>query len=259
MEEKKKIILCFFGVISRSIRYTHKSIENKLIKILKNKYNVTIFILNNNIELTKVDNILVNNNDKDLLKADILEEIKQKDIDKIIEKIFNQKKCRIKDYGVNALKNSLRQMYCEEQVGIFLEKNINNYDTCIVCGPDYYITNNINLNDVENSINEKNKVYTTNMNDAHGYTNGFYIGNLISISKILKRYSILDQILPVEKDYEWILKKSFEMNNITRLVTDLKFIKIRNNKKVAMQGIKKWSPKKYQKIIEEINNDLQSM
>jgi len=52
--------------------------------------------------------------------------------------------------------------------------------------------------------------------------------------KILQRYSILHQLLPTDKDYEYLLKNSFEIYKIDRKITDMLFEKIRSNKTVTI-------------------------
>jgi hypothetical protein len=53
----------------------------------------------------------------------------------------------------------------------------------------------------------------------------------------VKRYSILEQLLPIDNDYEYLLQKSFEIYKIQRMITDVLFLKIRSNKHIARQGI----------------------
>lgn len=237
---KDKIVICFFGVIARSLRYTHFNLKNNLIEICKRCYDVDIYIFNNNIENTPIDGEKVNNNDKKLLDADFIEEEKQVDIDLKIKKLVSEKNiiCRMRrDYTPTWIINSIRQMYSEEKVGDFLEKNKDKYKCAIVCGPDYFLLNQIKIIDIQDSIKNKNCVYTTRVNDAQGYTNGFYIGAPEPIIKITKRFSILDKLLPTDKDYEYLLKKTFEMKNVERKITETLFFKIRSSKEVARQGI----------------------
>lgn len=237
---KKKIAICFFGVISRSVKYTHANLKSMLIDIAKRCYDVDIYIFNNNIENTPIDSTIVNNNDKDLLEANFIEEEKQTSIDMKIKTLVQTKKinCTMRrDYTPTWIINSIRQMYSEEKVGAFLEKNKEKYKCAIVCGPDYFLLNQIKIQHIQNCINNKSFVYTTNVNDADGYTNGLYIGSPEPLVKILKRFSILDQLLPTNKDYEYLLKRAFEINNIDRYITETKFFKIRSNRTVARQGI----------------------
>ena len=79
----------------------------------------------------------------------------------------------------------------------------------VVCGPDYYLLNEISLDDVRKSVIQENTIYTTTVNDGQGYTNGFYIGNLNSLINVLKRYEIITDLLPSQYDYEYLLKQSF--------------------------------------------------
>ena len=230
---RDKVIICFFGVVSRSIQFTHQNLKKKLINIVKQYYDVDIYIFNNNVENEYVDGIRQNNNDVNILQRTFFEEKRQSMIDVDIYNNIISKNivCKMPYYEPSGftIMNVLRQMYSEHQVGLFLEKNINNYKCAIVCGPDFYLFNNINLEDITNSINNDSVVYTTNVNDAYGYTNGFYIGSLKPMIQILQRYSILDQLLPTDKDYEYLLKRSFEINKINRIITDTRFGKIRSN------------------------------
>jgi hypothetical protein len=220
---KDKIVICFFGVIARSLRYTHFNLKNNLIEICKRCYDVDIYIFNNK-----------------LLDANFIEEEKQVNIDLKIKKLVSEKNiiCKMRrDYTPTWIINSIRQMYSEEKVGNFLKKNKHKYKCAIVCGPDYFLLNQIKIIDIQDSIKNKNCVYTTRVNDAQGYTNGFYIGAPEPIIKITKRFSILDKLLPTDKDYEYLLKKTFEMKNVERKITETLFFKIRSSKEVARQGI----------------------
>jgi hypothetical protein len=257
---KHKVIICFFGVVSRSIKFTYKNLNDKLINIVKQNYDVDIYIFNNNVKNEIIDGIQQNNDDVELLQRTFIEEKTQCDIDNEINNQITSKNiiCEMRhDYDKNTIINAIRQMYSEHQVGLFLEKYINDYKCAIVCGPDYYLLNNVNLEDIKNSINNDTIVYTTRVNDAQGYTNGFYIGSLKPIIKILKRYSILEQLLPTDKDYEYLLKKSFEINKINRIITDTLFVKIRSNKHIARQGI--MLDNKYTNIINNIINNINNI
>ena len=266
---KKKVIICFFGVVSRSIKYTHKKLESKIINVVKKKYDIDIYVFNNNVEGACVDNIPQNNNDVKLLKTTYFEEKCQSDIDKDIEhKIITEnidttinnhtdKTC----YSQKITQNCLRQFYSENMVATFLEKNINNYDCAIVCCTDYYLKNKINLEHIEKSIGNNSLVYTTNVWDSFGYTNGFYIGSLEPMIKILNRYCILKLLLPNKYNYEYILKESFIINKINREITTTMFLKIRSNKKVKLS--RRTPPpgvinhhKKYTKWINTVSKEI---
>ena len=266
--KEKKIIISFFGVVSRSIRYTHKSIKENLIDILiKNGYSVDIYVFNNNVEKCKVDKCFTNNNDYKLLNPTFFEEITQKRLDNKIKKTIQSKEIRTKmSYYKHAknykqiVQNCLRQMYSEEMVGNFLEANKNKYDLSIVCGPDFYLIQPINIIELEDSFTKTDTIYTTDCNDGLGYTNGFYFGCLDPMIKVLKRFSILHELFPTKYDYEYLLKQGFVLNNITRCISSMEFIKIRNNKMIQPQGrlLTKFKQKdeNFLKIMKKIKNKI---
>lgn len=234
-----KVLLAFYGVVSRSIEYTYNNLEKKLINVLKDNYDLDIFMFNNNVENVKVDGVVQNNSVVEKIPYTIKEEKTQKDIDReIYTKIVNQRidTSMRRDYTRLAIINSIRQMYSEEKVGEFIEKNCNKYDCVIVCGPDYYLLNTVNIDHINNIINGDDSIYTTNVNDAGGYTNGFYIGAPKNLVKILKRFSIIETLLPTNRDYENLLKVVFDRNNVNRSITNLDFVKIRSTKNIAFQG-----------------------
>ena len=76
-------------------------------------------------------------------------------------------------------------------------------------------------------------IYTSQVNDAEGYTNGFYFGKPGQLSKILNRW---DDFENSNHDYEFALKKSFLKYNIHREATDIVFWKIRANGIISWQG-----------------------
>lgn len=250
---RKRVILCFFGTISRSIKYTHNNHIRNIINIVKKSYDIDIYIFNNNVENILIDDVQQDNNDYKIIDYNYFEEETQDYIDsQISKKILDDSiKFRMrKDYPKKRIQNAIRQMYSEEKVGLFLEKNQKEYDCAIVCNPDNYLLTNINMKHVHNCVNHKNIIYTTSVNDAQGFTNGFYIGSLNPMIKILKRFSILEKLLPTNKDYEYLLKKVFLMHKINRSVIGTKFVKIRSNKCIARQGVMKKA--KFNNKIKEI-------
>lgn len=240
---KEKIIVCFFGVISRSIQYTLDSLNTNVLKPLKDKYDVDIYLFNNNIGNEKIDGKVVKHvkTPSFIVPVTHYEEMTQKEIDLCIDKDIKKKNIKVKfrgDYSATQMKNAIRQMYSEYKTGCFLKTVENKYKTAIVCGPDLFVANKININDVEKSMID-NHVYTTHVNPAQGLTNGFYIGKPSFLGRILKRYQKLETFLPTDKDYEYILYQSFKREKIGNKYTPLVFFKIRANKIVHWQGFRK--------------------
>ena len=259
MLHNKKVVICFCGVFARSIKYTHFNLKKKLIDIIKKEYDVDIYIFNNEVGDCIIDGVNVKDNIDKFIEYTILEEESQSFIDKKIElEGVNTFKMR-PDYSITHVNNALRHMYIEERVGTFLENNKDKYKSAILCIPDLYLLDNININDIKNCMDNNEIVYTTRVNDGivngniTGHTDGFYIGTLEPMIKILKRFSILKS-LPSGKDYEFLLKRVFEMRNIKREITDTLFVKIGANGRVRPQGIMVNS--KYREILSEIQNDI---
>lgn len=236
--KRQKIAICFFGVIPRSIRYTYHSIKSNLIDVVKEHYDVDIYACNMDIGDIKIDEQHVNKNDINLIPVDYYENMIQSDVDKYIKDNYDERKLRMRhDYTREIIQNALRQMYSEYKVGTWLEKNKGTYDAAIVCGPDYFLLNKVNISDIVFAMNNPTTVFTTPVNVGQGYTNGFYIGTLDPLIKILKRFEKLNNILPINRDYEYLVKNAFVENNVTNKITNLFFFKIRNTGFIARQGI----------------------
>lgn len=260
MNTKNKIAICFYGVCSRSIKYTYHNHIKNIIDIIKQDYDYDIYVFNNNVGDILVDETKQFNDDVKIIESNIFEEMNQTDIDDKINEKISRDNIDVKmrcDYIESSIKNAMRQMFAEEQVGLFLEKNINNYKSAIVCNSDIFFLNKINLENIRDSIALNSSVYTSDLNDAQGYTNAFYIGSLEPLIKILKRFSILEKLLPTDYDYEYLLKKCFDMHCVTRIITEIDFVKIRSNKDIARQG--RMGDIKYNRIINDIHNDIKSI
>jgi hypothetical protein len=239
---KQKVALCFFGIIPRSIRYTYTSIKAMILDELKSDFDIDIIVFNLNIKDSLIDNQKINENDVNIIEnIKYYEEELQENADIEIRNCYgeiNGPVLRMRtDYSPLLIKNACRQMYSEYRLGLMLDKVKEQYDVSIVCGPDYYLLTKINVEDIKNAIVDKNLIYTTPGNPADGRTNGFYIGNPEVMVKLLKRYTILDKMYPSNKDYEYSIMYSLQFYNIRDNITNMLFFKIRNNKKVARQGL----------------------
>ena len=232
----KKCVLCLFGVIPRSIKYTIQSITENIINPLKKDFEVSIYVFNLNVGDVPVDGVLLDRTDISNIDYNFYEEYSQIELDSEIEKIKSTYDIKFRhDYSPQSIQNSLRQMYSESRIGKFLESTKDLYDIAIVCGPDYYIANPINLEHINDSIISK-CLYLSLVNMGNGFTNGFYFGNPSVLIPILNRYNHLHQYFPTNKDYEFLVMKSVLINQIPYKFTDITFFKIRANKLVHWQG-----------------------
>jgi len=232
-----KVILCLFGVVPRSIKHTYPQLDSKIVKPLKDNFETDIYCFNLNVEDTLVDGRNINQSDCKIIPYDYFEERKQKELDTEINKFCKDGICSIQGKNIDDLrtKNSIRTMYSEYRTSLFLKSVQDKYDTVIVISPDYYPIDTISINDVEKTYECKEMVFTSDQADfMDGYTDGYYIGSVVSIIKIMERYQNLKNYLPSKKNHEWILRRSFEDNNIIRSVTSMTFFKIRANKEVKV-------------------------
>ena len=258
---RSKIAVCFFGVVSRSVQYTYGNQCSQLIDALKEKYDVDVFVFNNVVDNALVDGIKQNQKHVHLLPSHFYETINQSVMDSEIIRHLKHKHVIPKmrsDYTETSIRNALRQLYAENRVASFLIRNTAKYQAAVVCGSDLYLFKPINISHVEHAISNPTAIYTTTMNDAQGYTNGFYIGSLPPLIKILTRYRYIEYLLPDNKDYEYLLMKSFKLHNLERLVTDMPFAKIRSNKALSIDGWKNLDKKGINKIdLEKLEKILQ--
>lgn len=238
----KRIALCLFGVIPRSIKYTYGSIQNNIIDELSKYYYVDIIVFNLNTENDPVDTVILNQDDvKIISNINQYEEEYQTNVDKKIKAQYGEVNGPIlkmrSDYPPIQIQNAARQMYSEYRVGQMLNQVKEKYATSIVCGPDYFILNPIDINHVKNTIENTNLIYTSKVNVGNGYTNGFYIGHPQPMIKLLSRYSVINKMFPTNKDYEYTVKYMIENERITHNVTGIVFFKVRANKYISRQGI----------------------
>lgn len=234
---KQRVAVCLFGVLGRSIRYTHSSIKQHVIDELAKKYSVDVYAFDLDVGDHLVDGRAVKSGEiYKLLPIDYHETKRQKDLDLEIRKRFAGRLSMRYDYSQGAVMNAVRAMHSENSVGDWLAQKHNEYDSVVVCGPDYWLLNPVNLEHVQDTIDDKNIVYTTLANPAEGYTNGFYIGSTQAVVKILQRVPLLDRMLPTNRDYEYILYAAFKESNVKQRNTDTLFFKVRNNGVIARQG-----------------------
>jgi hypothetical protein len=121
------------------------------------------------------------------------------------------------------VRNAMRQLHNEYTVGQFIGANKGNYDAVVALGSDIWLPPLAKLSplDIADVIADGRLVLTSENNNGHGYTNGFYVGSLEAVAKIMSRYKDASVIFPEEKDYEHQLKRSFEMHKLsTRPLTN---------------------------------------
>ena len=227
LNKNNKIILCLFGVIPRGINKTWDSIKTNIINVLeKENFVVDIYVFNINVETSKIDGVIVDQDDINIIPCDYYEEKLQSEIDIIVKDKYNKIKFTQLSYTEITIKNIHRQLYSEHCVGQFLDKNKNKYNFAITCCSDLFCVNKINLTHINNSLTN-DYIYISNMNNATGLTNGFYFGKINKLSPLLDRYNIC--LNKQYNNYEQTLLVPIKENNIKYIFTDIIFFKIRAN------------------------------
>lgn len=243
------VVVCLFGVIQRSIRVTWPVIAARVVNHLRQhhiKVSVYVFSLDIGFDRTLVDGCHLEPSDVRLIPYDVLEVERQVDVDTAIDAQCTPslQKCpllAIQNVSNAVRRNALRQMYSEAAVGRYLSRRGAAYDIGIVIGPDYYLLRNVSMSAVNKASRAPKSVFTSHAYQAGGYTNGYYIGQIRPLSRILRRAEdFFASRLRVRhgSGYENTLKASFVHYDVWHLVTDQMFFKVRANAALANYTVK---------------------
>ena len=168
--------------------------------------------------------------------ARYFEEEYQVDADVTIRALCNKTECRFGTwYSPVQTQNALRQAYSESCVGRFLQALLRNrshnamaqYSAVVVAGPDFHLLRPVPPQEVQWAMQHQRDVYTSGQLDSGGYTDGFYIGAPATVAHVLQRFWHFGQDLPTEWDYEHLVKVAFERHGLRRIISTVKFEKVR--------------------------------
>lgn len=225
-------LVCFFGVIGRSIKYTSQSHVTCILDVLKeNNIPYKVLVVNNNIGNALIDGTKINNEYKDIIESDFDVELHQKDIDDIIYKtypeywkIFKNRRAYILN---STCLNALRASYIEHCVSLNIQET---FDKVIAISGDFQLIHPIPISDIINL--NKNELIVSNMNRGNGYTDGLYIGSSINVKKTMDHFFNLKNDTT---DYEQIIKHNTEKHNINVISKRIIFSKIRANRSIFIK------------------------
>ena len=232
---KHKTVLCLFGIINRSIKHTWANTNELIVKELENNgCDVDIYVFDLIPDNSLVDGLKLEMDDYKIIPFTHYESKLQSELDIEIDEQMEGRNATFGQYNEKTqIKNCYRQMYSEYRVGLFLDSK--NYDSAVVCGPDYYLHKPINVEDLCNS---KEEVYVADVYNRYnrkiGYSNGYYFSrNMDALKCMLCRYKyIVPYMIGFKKDYENLLKLFCDKNRIKVKVSDQIFFKIRANNKI---------------------------
>lgn len=239
-------LICFFGVIGRGIQYTRASHVAHILDVLQKKgIAYKVLVVNNNIGNEMIDGEHIDNDDRKFIPSDVRIELNQQLIDEEIMKTYpkyweifqntcsySNKKCCL---------NALRQSYIEHCVSSHISDD---FEKVIAISADFQLIHDIPIQDIASM---KDELIVSDMNHAHGYTNGLYIGCGKSVKKAMNHFYNLQNGM---RDYEQIIKINTEKQGIRVISKHIIFAKIRANRDVFIKNkrLKK-------KIMEALDRD----
>jgi len=129
--------------------------------------------------------------------------------------------------------NAMNQLYAEQMVSDYLRNEGLLYKYVIATSSDYLFMNEFN-NSLLRSIPPNSVMTSIQQNGANGYTNGFYVGMVSSVMKIMNRLHDIPNITTQVRDYEFMLRSAFVFHNINHIpIHPWYFMKVRANCQVV--------------------------
>ena len=248
---RMRVVVCLFGVLARSIHLVWPSVVQRILRPLRRDGH-SVHIVGFNLDVgnaSSVDGVRLNRSRIAVARFDAYNEVLQTKVDAEIDRICPGLACQTFDdyvHGARTLtiRNAFRQLHSEMRVAQFLRSNVSRglnvprYDVAIVLGPDFHFAMDVEVADVRRAAAERGAVFTADMNDADGYTNGFYIGHPVPLAQIMSRFYAHTKLMALElgqrydgqrfpHNYEVLLRRAFVQHNIQRLRTSMVFFKIR--------------------------------
>ena len=146
-----KVALCFWG-LTRSLKFTHKSIQDKILNVLKNaSINYTIFLHTYNFKSkyynprAKEIGLALDFDDYKLLNADYVQIDDQDEIKKQLN--LQQYRSRQDPWNTNyiCVDNFICAMYSKQQLGKMVKNSGQEFDRIIFLRPDVRYLNNFDI------------------------------------------------------------------------------------------------------------------
>ena len=208
VEQPMRVALVLFGVIPRSIRWTWPVFERQLLEPLRARGHVVdIYGFNVEVHSPVVDDMPLNQSDVALVPFAALDSWRQEDIDSVIARLCPDGVLKCKSFDDQALPysrdarvdvkvgrsmstkgymNAFRQLHTEMRVARFMASS--SHDVAIAAVPDLHLAKKIDAAELHRAASDPAVAFTTTVNDAGGYTNGFYIGQPKTLAKVLDRF-----------------------------------------------------------------------
>lgn len=237
-----KVAICFWG-LTRSLKYTIDSIENKIFNIFKSKnvdYDVFLhsfyFEGNLNISYTSEKNVKLDFDEYKLLKPKYYKIDNQDEVIKTIDfkKYMYQDRCH---NNMQMLRNAVLSLYSQKEVTKLVKNTNIKYDYIIFLRPDCKFLDNFNVGWFR--LSKKIKVLTPRFGQSGGLNNRMFAGNYEQGILFGHGFDYLeeytnDRIFISEKFTRWLVKNKIykDQKNLKRFI-NFRFQRIRADGTVA--------------------------
>ena len=230
-EGRKVVSIAIIGSFCRSWRLTWPTHKQRVVDVLQAAgYSVQLYLVA--LEQERVDGCPCPNATAVRALAPANAKyiaIDVSEVDQTIARRCRAPACTFQSKYYNPINqlNALRQLYLEERVAELLRGGAASSATAVVFMSDLYLTRDLEVSAIRRSAasNAGLVAFTTVVNDAFGYTNGYYIGSTLAVSAIMDRFA-LAEVMQL-KDYEQGLRQAFDCHRLWRLETNQYFLKVR--------------------------------
>ena len=234
--KKYKVAICFFG-LTRSLKYTMNSIEDNIIKPLKNaniEYDIILHTYNlRHLKLKRSgENNSLNTTEWKLLNPVKYRIDNQDDFDRSYD--YNYVKSFGDAWNTNFENtiNLIRQFNSLKQVWNLCESMNKDYDCYLFIRPDLKYTKKLNINQVIGASKASNTIYTPLWHKYGGLNDRMALGNYNSMKKYANRLDNVQDYLKSQQrplHAELFLKFVINKNNIVNKEFNMVGKRVRSN------------------------------
>lgn len=218
---KRRAFLGIFGVAQRSRGCADETHRKHILRVLERQgYQVHVYV----IELVPgvdemVDGVRWTHSNCST-EHDVCETITSPEIEKVVREVCAKVVCKYRsDYSEVTIQNAVKSLYLEYKVALYLRNHLDTFDIAFSISSDIWLPRDVDEDDIKRVVNMSDaNLFTTQNNDAQGYTNGFYMGKPRPLQTIMSRFEDLGKTLPTKKDFEHQLKVAFDQHQIARQV-----------------------------------------
>jgi len=240
---KLRFCICFWGVTSRSLDLTYKSINENIFDVIS-KYNIETDLYVHNMKIANYSNKHARENiilsDKtnllNYLNCNnlIYSETKQEDFDNS----FNWEGIHTTRFSYQTLQNAIRSLYSVKSVTKMWQNQDIKYDYYIYIRPDLLYINKINIKLIIGNFISSNTLQTPFWHKRSGLNDRIYMGKENEISIIGNRLDYAKEYTNKQKKGyhpEGFMKYIVEKNKIKIIDINLKGKRVRANGKIVKE------------------------